>query len=93
MYWVIENVYSNFIVFNIYTGDNGIKGDDDLLDDWLNDLNSTYPVQQVCHAFLQMLRFLVCLSVFVCMYMCIYMHMYIRNSLGYKVRLCFDNPC
>ena len=33
-----------------FTGDSGgTRGDDDLLDDWLNDLNSTYPAQQVGH--------------------------------------------
>lgn len=35
----------------VHTGGNGTKGDDDLLDDWLNDLHSSYPTtpNQVSH--------------------------------------------
>ena len=51
MYQPVDNVCNNFIVLWFYAGDSGTKGDDDLLDDWLNDLNSTYPTQQVNHEY------------------------------------------
>lgn len=70
---------------NIYTGDSGgTRGDDDLLDDWLNDLNSTYPAQQVghhtymCHECTVYMCVCVCQSVYVCV--CTYArHMLLGN--------------
>ena len=48
VYTCVCSMYFHFISGScVYVGENGAKGDDDLLDDWLNDLNSAYPSKKV----------------------------------------------
>ena len=48
MYVCMYVCASTYLLHCHCTVDNsGTKGDDDLLDDWLNDLNSAYPVKKV----------------------------------------------